>query len=521
MSNVIDNVVEGFEPLPDLITAKGSARPPIVLSLDVGTSGARAALFDEHGSEIPGAAVRREYSTASLVTEGTADGRVLLEEVARVIDELLAIGYDADARIDLVSISCFWHSLIGVDEQGKPTTPVLGWADLRAADAAEHLRRQFDEMSFHARTGCRFHPSYWPAKLLRLQKEEPAAFASTTRWLSFSDYIALHLFDEALTSVSMASGTGLLIQRTCEWDEELLELLGVDPQSLPRLSLPGGIFNKLTDEYALRWPQLTEASWFPAIGDGAANNIGAGCTSKDRMGLMVGTSGAMRVLYSGPPPERIPSELWCYRADRDRCVVGGALSDGGNLYHRIRTTLLSDFSSEMIEDELEAMEPDAHGLTMMPFWLGERSTGWHANARGAIYGLTMSTRPIEILRAAMESVAYRFALIARAVETVAPRASIFASGQALSASPVWVQILADVLGKEINLTEASEASTRGAALLAVESAGKITAIEQLSPPVKRVYQPDMSRHARYQDGLARHQRIYEAIISATNTKSGR
>ena len=88
---------------------------------------------------------------------------------------------------------------------------------------------------------------------------------------------------------------------------------------------------------------------------------------------MVGTSGAMRLLYEGEPPAQLPPELWCYRADRRRVLVGGALSDGGGLYGWMRETLLAADTSESIESSLEVLEPDEHGLTVLPFWSGERS----------------------------------------------------------------------------------------------------------------------------------------------------
>jgi len=112
-------------------------------------------------------------------------------------------------------------------------------------------------------------------------------------------------------------------------------------------------------------------------------------------------------------------------------------------------------------------------LQFCPFWSGERSTGWSADARGGIFGLTQQTKPIELVRAALEAIAYRFALIARALEAVAPEATVIATGNALRSSPGWLQIIADVLGRPIMLGGSSEASTRGAALLALEAAGKI------------------------------------------------
>jgi gluconokinase len=512
MSNVVDEVVEGFEPMPELVSVIAGSKIPVLLSLDIGTSGIRAALFDELGSEIPGANVRINSRYTSLAETGAIDADLLLDQVAQALDALFINHLESFARIELIAVSCFWHSLVGVDEVGRATTPVFGWADLRAAAAARQLQTKYDEAKFHRLTGCRFHPSYWPAKLLRLRLDEPETFKATSRWLSFTEFLTLHLFGETATSVSMASGTGLLNQRTCEWEPELLEALDVAVEKLPEIVSTDCVLNKLKYEYALRWPQLSEARLFPAIGDGAANNIGAGCSSRESIALMIGTSGAMRVLYEGPPPDQIPPELWCYRADRNRVVVGGALSVGGKLYAWIREGLLDDFDTKSIENELESLEADAHGLTVLPLWSGERSTGWNAEARSAILGLTLQTRPIEILRAAMEAVAYRFALIAGALQPFAPGATITASGHALHSSPVWVQILADVLGRRLMVAELPEASTRGAALLALEAVGTITNIEEIPVAVEKIVEPDMSRHTRYQAALERQQQMYEKII---------
>ena len=136
-------------------------------------------------------------------------------QVVQTIDATLfeAQFLGATARIELIAVSCFWHSLVGVDESGQATTPVFGWADNRSAAAATDLRSNLNEPEVHARTGCRLHPSYWPAKLLRLRNEEPDLFQRTTTWLSFAEYLTLDLFGETAVSVSMASGTGLFNQR--------------------------------------------------------------------------------------------------------------------------------------------------------------------------------------------------------------------------------------------------------------------------------------------------------------------
>ena len=172
-----------------------------------------------------------------------------------------------------------------------------------------------------------------------------------------------------------------------------------------------------------------------------------------------------------------------------------------NLYHDHAT----------LQEEIAALEPGAHGLTVLPFWSGERSTGWLADARGGIFGLRQQTKPVEIVRAVLESIAYRFALIARSLDEVAPNATIVASGNALRSSPAWLQIIADVLGRPLLLGGAAEASSRGAALLALEAVGKIATIEEDQFAVDQVFEPDMSRHARYQQGLARQEELYDQL----------
>ena len=512
MSQALDEVVDVFEPATELVSVMAGSRLPAVLGLDIGTSGVRAALFDDRGGEISDASVRLYSRTLTLGAEGFVDADLLLEQVAQTLDALFGKLYESTLRIELISISCFWHSLLGIDDAARPTTPVLGWLDTRASMAADQLRATLDEAKFHRRTGCRFHPSYWPAKLLRLKTEEPERWARTTRWLSFAEYLALKFFGEAAISVSMASGTGLLDQHTCEWDGELLSALDVPFETLPDIAAPTQTFKGLNYEYAVRWPQLSEARLFPAIGDGAANNIGEGCVSVNTVALMIGTSGAMRLLVEDTPPANLSSALWCYRADRNRVVIGGALSDGGSLYNWIRESLLYGEDALTIEDELQCLPPDGHGLTVLPFWLGERSPGWNTNARGGIFGMTLNTRPIEVLRAAMEAVAYRFAVVASELDRFAPRARLVASGQALRSSPGWIQIVSDVLGRSLFLSENTEASTRGAALLALEATGRIESISSIPFSVATSFEPDPACHKRYQEGLKRQQQLYERVI---------
>jgi gluconokinase len=489
------------------------AEGPLVLALDIGSSSSRGALYDESGLEIVGTQARIQRRLKTTFDGGAEmDALEAIEQTARTIDEVLARSSHLRARIETIAVACFWHSLIGLNAEGQPVTPIFGWADTRAVRSAEELKERLDERKAHARTGCRFHPGYWPARILWLREEQPLIYESVRRWVSLAELLAHVFFEESRMSISMASGTGMFNLRSCEWDEELMKATGIGREQLPpvaRLHQPVG---RLRDEYGRRWPALKEARLLPGIGDGAANNIGAGCTTRERASLMIGTSGAMRVMWEGEPPSEIHPALWCYRVDERRVVVGGALSDGGGLYDWMTDALNLNDDVKERESALASLEPDAHGLTILPFWAGERSTNWQPGARGAILGLTMHTRPIEILRAAMEAVSYRFALIARALEVYAPGASVIASGGALGASAVWPQMLADVLGRAVHLTKIAEAAERGACLLALEARGLLKSIDDAPAPFTRqVYEPDMARHTLYQSAIERQQDIYERI----------
>jgi gluconokinase len=178
----------------------------------------------------------------------------------------------------------------------------------------------------------------------------------------------------------------------------------------------------------------------------------------------------------------------------------------------MKDSLALGYDDAELEAKLRSMQPDGHGLTILPFWSGERATGWSGSAQGSIAGLTTRTTPVDILRAGMEAVCYRFALLAQALDKVAPETQIVAAGNALQSSPLWTQMMADVLGRRIELAPIVEASSRGAALLALEAAGKIGSIEVIENEATVAYEPDMKNHDRYAEGIERQQKLYQKLI---------
>ena len=350
---------------------------------------------------------------------------------------------------DAVAISCFWHSLVALDENDRPLTPVLTWRAVTGEPPP------LDPASYHRRTGCFLHPAFWPAKLVGLE---------AARFVSFAEYLFLKLTGELRMSVSAASGTGLLDPNRLTWDEETLAAVGVEPAQLPPLG---------DDPVAGVWPPL---------GDGACSNVGAGCVTRGRAAVMVGTSAAARVVYAADAVEPRPG-LFLYRVDAGRFCEGGALSDGGNLHACLLRTLHA-----YDETELADSPAAAHGLTFLPFLGGERSLGWDARRRGSIHGLSFATTPLDVAQAALEGVCYRLADV---LDAIGGLDAVVATGGGLIASPPWVQLLADVLGRPVEVSGAAEGSARGAAVVGFERLG----IEVPAAPVARVVEPRSDRFA--------------------------
>ena len=376
------------------------------------------------------------------------------------------------------------------------------------------MRSRFDERAYHARTGCFFHASYWPAKLRWLRATRAAAVRRTVRWISLGEYLYQQLHGETRVSYSIASGTGLLDVNRCQWDEAALRLAGITPEQLAPLSEWDQPARSLRSSYVSRWPQLRDAPWYLPLGDGGLANLGAGCVSPRWACATIGTSSALRVLIDRPRLT-VPWGTFVYRVDRHRYVLGGALSEGGNVV-RWFTDNLGLRPKKKFERAASALAPDSHGLTVLPYWAGERSPNWHGEARAVIAGLSLGTQPAQLFRAAMEAITYQLVAVAAAMQHVVPRPdSVIATGGQLIHSPVWTQMLADALDVRVTTSPEREASSRGAALLVLHALGKLPKLWSSTPARGRSFRPRPAVHARYERARGRQQRLYELLLPST------
>lgn len=443
-----------------------SASRSLVLAIDVGSSSVRSALFRETARRLPATLASRSYAIR-YSADGAAelDAMVLLRATRQCIAETLRTERESRSKqraITAVSGSGFWHGLLGLDAARQPITPVFTWADSRSKADAAQLRSEFDERDAQLRTGCMLRAQFWPAKLRWLRRTNRPQFDRVARWTSPASWIFGELFGTAAVSHSMASGTGLYDMHRRDWARDICEACRVRPEQLDAISDQA--------PQSKRVSLLRGATIFSAIGDGAASNLGSGADRDGVAAINLGTSGAVRVVQkrSEAAVRNLAPGFFVYVVDAERLVIGGAISNAGNLHQWCRRELRLE--SGDAERALRRDRAAADQLTVLPFWVDERAPNWPDAPRGTIAGLTPTTAAADILRAATTSTFYRLAAILDGILRSLDVKQIIVSGGILH-SPASLRILADCLARDVHACRELESSLRGAAVYALQQLG--------------------------------------------------
>ncbi len=485
-----------------------------VLAVDIGTSSIKAGLYDQNANSIPGIDITVAHEQ-DISGDGTAEEPVerIVDAVEQAIDGVLSLVSNKNLKIAAVAMDSMASTILAVDIEGGPLTPVFTYADTRSAEDVELLRIELDESAVHRRTGAMQHTSYVPGRVRWLERTQPSIAEKVARWVDVSTYLHTRWFgtQDVACSYSIASWSGLLNRKTLEWDRDLLSHLGLSAENLPRLAPFTEMRSGLCAEFSKRWPELADVPFLPAIGDGAAVNIGTGCASPVRIALSVGTTSAMRILTDEDPIE-VPNGLWAYRLGADSTLVGGAFSEGGLLVEWAKDVLQLPPLSQL-DSQLQKQNVAGHGLSVLPFLAGERATGWSTRATGVFEGIRTSTSSIEIIQALMEAVSLRFAMVAELLLPERPDGLVFvASGGAVRSSEWWLQTMANALNAPIAVNEEEQGTSRGAAILALYALGEIDSLHSLQPKVSATYSPQQEAVVALSQAASRQRDLYSRLL---------
>jgi len=487
---------------------------PYVLAVDIGSSSVKAGLFDARARSVLGIETSIPHAQ-TVASDGTSeeDADQIRRATERAIDSVLQKAGDLTSGIIGVGFDCMASTVVGVDVSGNAITPVYTYADTRSAVDVDRLREELNGAVVNDRTGVMQHTSYLPGRIRWLRRTQPELSDRIDRYVDVSTFIFSKWFGrrDVKASYCIASWSGLLNRHDLTWDHGLLRRLGIGEENLPELEAWSNPERGLAHEFAKRWPALADLPFFLAVGDGAAVNVGTGCVDETKVALTVGTTGAMRVLSDAPVPD-IPTGLWAYRLGSSRTLLGGSFSEGGNVVQ----WALDNFKLppiDQLNSELEKLKPAHHGINVLPFLAGERATGWSTSATGVLEGVRISTTPIEILQAMLESVAYRFAMVADLLlPGVKSGYQMIASGGAIQNSPWWLQTMADVLGVPIGVSAEQQDTSRGTAVLALNALGVWDSLDKYPAEIADTYVPNLTITEIYLVARERQNELYSRLL---------
>ncbi|MDX6727308.1 MAG: gluconokinase [Baekduia sp.] len=488
-----------------------------VLGIDIGTTSAKAGAFDADRDEVG----HTEVAYPLLEPQpgwAVQEPGVVVDAVLAATRGALAAARAAGVEVAGLSCSTAMHSLVALDAHDRPITPLLTWADQRAATQAERLRAERPHL--HGRTGTPLHPMSPLTKLVWFREEDPDTFSRARRWCGIKELVVARLTGECVTDHSVASGTGLMNLETLDWDAEALDVAGIAADQLPRLVDTKHIMS-LTAEGAAAIGAAgggTSIRLVVGAGDGPLANLGVGAVRPGVAACSIGTSGALRLMVERPVVDRA-GRAFCYALTPGRWVVGGAVNNGGVVLQWAGDALAPDLGHHA-EEELLALAAQApagsDGLLMLPYLLSERAPHWNTLPRGAYVGLTRAHRRPHLVRAALEGVCQQLALVLASLRDAGNAVREIRATGGFARSDLWRQMLCDTLGQDVGFTEGHEGSGFGAALLGMEALGVVASIDRAADLITmdEVHHPDPGAAAVYAAALPTFDALFEALTPA-------
>jgi xylulokinase len=454
---------------------------PYMMGIDVGTTGTRAVIVRPDGHVM--GATTADHQPMRMPKPGWAEQdpedwwQAAILAVRGALEQAQLQGDDIAA----VGLSGQMHGVVCLDKANAVLRPALLWCDQRSQAQCDWITARVGADKLIKLVSNPALTGFSAPKLLWVRDNEPANYERTARFLLPKDYIRFRLTGEFATEVSDASGTLLFDVTHRRWSKQLLEVLDIDPQMLPRAFESPERTGQVTTETALLTGLKAGTPVVGGGGDQAASAVGNGIVLPGLTSATMGTSGVIFAYTDAPkldPQGRI--HTFCHAVPGKWHVMGVTQGAGLSLrwfreqfgaseawYARATGQDVYD----LIIREAEKIPPASNGLLFLPYLMGERTPHLDAQARGMWFGLTAAHSRGHLIRAILEGVAFslRDSLeIFRELEI--PVEQIRASGGG-SRSPFWRQIQADIYGKEVVTLRESEGSAFGAALLAGVGSG--------------------------------------------------
>jgi xylulokinase len=457
----------------------------VIVAIDASTTASKAVAFDVEGRVV--ASARSPIETANprpgwFEQDADAWWSSTADALRALTAQLDASGHEPVA----LGITHQRESFVCLGADGVPLRPAILWLDTRADREIAELGTN----AVHALSGK--PPSTTPAlyKLAWLARNEPETLERAASVLDVHGFLSWKLTDERATSVASADPLGLVAMSAMEWSDQLVELAGLRAEQLARLVPPGGLVGTVTAHAQERTGLPQGLPVIAGAGDGQAGGLGVAVTASDRLYLSLGTSLTMGIhteAYAFSKGFRTLGSPLGHGYTLEGLIAGGALSVNW-FRERIARLPGEPALDSALADGAASVPAGCRGLMFLPYLPGVATPYWDGAARGAFVGLDDQHTRDDLYRAVLEGLAFESRLLIDRLEaassTTITRVTAMGGG---SQSELWLQIMADVLGRDVSVAESTEAASLGAAILAAHAVdfGGRMALEQRAERMTR------------------------------------
>jgi len=486
----------------------------LLLGLDVSTTGAKALLIDETGVVVSSATTELSLSMPKPLWS-EQDPYEWWDGMAASIRQTLANAGASGTQVRCVGLTGQMHGLVLLDASGNVLRPAILWNDQRTGVQCDEIRARLGKARLIQLTGNDAVTGFTAPKILWVREHEPEVYAKAAHILLPKDYIRYRLTGDYATDKAGAAGTLLMDIKARDWSPEVLNALEIPTQWLPKTHEGPQITGQVSEEAA----QVTGLKpGTPVVGGGgdqSAQAVGVGAVEPGLVALTLGTSGVVFASTSEPfiePEGRL--HAFCHAVPGSWHLMGVMLSAAGSL-RWYRDTLAAGVDFDELLIPASDIPPASEGLLFLPYLTGERTPHSDPLARGAFVGLTVRHTQPHLTRAVLEGVAFGlrdgFELIKAAGLAEIRQVRVSGGG---AKSPLWRQILADVLNVELVTVTTTEGAAYGAALLAGAGVGVWPSVGiacQRTVQLTGSTQPQPQAVARYEEAYAYFRQLYPAL----------
>jgi len=484
-----------------------------VLGIDASTTATKAVLIAESGA-VRGIGVSEYGFSVPRPLWSEQEPRLWWDGAVTAIRSVLDSTGVAGEDVAAIGLTGQMHGAVLLDRAGSVLRPAILWNDQRTGAECDAIRRAVGPERLISITGNDALTGFTAPKLVWVRDHEPDVWRRIAHVLLPKDYVRLRLTGEYALDKADGAGTLLFDLAARDWSAEVLAALEIDPAWMPPTWEGPEVTGLVTGEAAAATGLRPGTPVVAGGGDQAANAVGVGAVAAGTVALSLGTSGVVFATTNRPlfePRGRV--HAFCHAVPGRWHMMSVMLSAAGSL-RWFRDALAPGMEFADLVASAAEVPPGSDGLWFLPYLTGERSPHADPLARGAFVGLTLAHDRRHLTRAVLEGVAFglRDGLDLMIGAGMPAPDQIRASGGG-TASPLWRQILADVLGAEIATVNTSEGAAYGAGLLAAVGAAWYPSVEAacdalVSATPTAAPGPDA---ARYAEAHAVYRDLYPAL----------